>query len=51
MIDRPPPRTHSADEVRGAEIELRTRWQRIVFIGGLALAVLFALLLGGLTLR
>jgi hypothetical protein len=51
MADRPPSPTHSADAVRGAEIELRRRWQRIVFIGGLALAVLFAVLLGVLALR
>jgi len=36
---------HSAEDVRGAEIELRKPWQRYVFIGGLAASVLFALIL------
>jgi hypothetical protein len=36
---------YSADQVRGAEIDLRTRTQRAVFIGGLVLAVLLAIIL------
>jgi hypothetical protein len=31
---QPPP--YPADKARGGEIVLRRRWQRVVFIGGLA---------------
>jgi hypothetical protein len=41
--DEPP--HYSADQVRGAEIDLRTRTQRLVFIGGLIVAVLVAIVL------
>jgi hypothetical protein len=34
------PRTYSADEARGSEIILRQRWERIIFLGGLAGTVL-----------
>jgi hypothetical protein len=44
---QPPP--YPADKARGGEIILRRRWQRIVFIGALALPV--ALLLALLVLR
>ena len=40
--DRP---TYSAEQARGGEIILRRRWQRVVFIAGLAGAALFGLLL------
>lgn len=44
--DAPPqPPPYPADKARGGEIVLRRRWQRIVFIAGLAGAVLVALLL------
>ena len=33
-------RSYSADEARGGEIILRRRWERIVFLGGLAATVL-----------
>jgi hypothetical protein len=33
-------RTYSADEARGGEIILRQRWEKIVFLGGLAATVL-----------
>ena len=42
--DETPPH-YSADQVRGAEIDLRTRTQRVVFIGGLVAAVLLAIIL------
>ena len=42
--DEKPPH-YSADQARGAEIDLRTRTQRVVFLGGLALAVLLAIIL------
>jgi len=38
---QPPP--YPADKARSAEIVLRRPWQRYVFIGGLAAAVLVAL--------
>jgi hypothetical protein len=41
--DRPEP--YSADKVRSGEIILRKRWQRIVFIGALAIAALVGLFL------
>jgi len=34
----------SADKVRGAEVELRRPWQKIVFMGGLFGAALLLLL-------
>lgn len=40
-----PPRTFSAKDVRQGELILRRRWQRWVFIAGLAGIVLLALLL------
>jgi hypothetical protein len=33
-------KTYSADQVRGSEIILRRRWEKIVFLGGLAVIVL-----------
>ena len=42
--DRPP--HYSAEKVRGGEINLRTRAERLIFIAGLAGAVILALLLG-----
>ncbi|WP_162917458.1 hypothetical protein [Dongia deserti] len=41
--DRPEP--YPAEKARGGEIILRKRWQRIVFFGALAVAVLLGLLL------
>ncbi|HEV7436553.1 MAG TPA: hypothetical protein VGO22_17055 [Pseudorhizobium sp.] len=38
-------RTFSAEQARGGEIILRTRWRRIVFISGLVGFVLLAALL------
>ncbi|GAC1044739.1 hypothetical protein thsrh120_47430 [Rhizobium sp. No.120] len=38
------PRTFSAEDARQGEIILRRRWQRLVFIGGLAAMVLLILL-------
>lgn len=35
-----------ADKARQGEIVLRRRWQRVVFVGGLALFVLFVFLAG-----
>jgi hypothetical protein len=37
---------HGETDARGGEIELGRPWQRAVFIGGLVLAVLVAILLG-----
>ena len=47
----PPPEPNgtqhiSSDDARGGEIILRKRWERIVFIGGLAAAILFGLVVG-----
>jgi hypothetical protein len=39
------PPAFAAQDVRQGEIILRRRWQRLVFIGGLAIAVLVVLLL------
>ncbi|MEZ2127196.1 MULTISPECIES: hypothetical protein [unclassified Sinorhizobium] len=39
------PRTFTAEEARGGEIILRTRWRKIVFIGGLIGLVVLTLLL------
>lgn len=39
----PPP--YPADKARGAEIILRKRWQRAIFIGGLVGAALLVLIL------
>jgi hypothetical protein len=41
----PPPKTYPADKARGGEIILRTRARRIVFISGLAGAVVLAAVL------
>lgn len=41
--ERPEP--YPAEKARGGEIVLRKRWQRIVFIGALAVAVLLGLFL------
>jgi hypothetical protein len=35
---------YSADKVRGAELELRRPWQKVVFMGGLFGAVLLLLI-------
>jgi hypothetical protein len=42
--DRSPPE-YPADKARGGEIILRRKWQRAVFIAGLASAVVLVLLL------
>lgn len=39
------PEPYPAEKARGGEIILRRRWQRIVFIGALALAVLIGFFL------
>jgi hypothetical protein len=36
---------YPAEKARGGEIVLRSRWQRIVFIGGLAGCILLVLIL------
>jgi hypothetical protein len=41
----PPPRKYPAEKARGGKIILRRRWQRVVFIAGLAGAALLALIL------
>jgi hypothetical protein len=41
--DRPEP--YPAEKARGGEIILRKRWQRVVFIGALAIAVLIGFFL------
>lgn len=46
MAKRPSPPHYPAEKARGGEIELRRPWQRAVFIVGLALAVLLAIVLG-----
>ncbi|WP_162943990.1 MULTISPECIES: hypothetical protein [unclassified Rhizobium] len=38
------PRTFAAEDVRQGEIILKRRWQRVIFIGGLAAMVLIILL-------
>lgn len=38
------PRTFSVEDARQGEIILRRRWQRLVFVGGLAAMVLVILL-------
>ena len=44
--DRPSRKTvYPAEKARQGEIVLRSRWQRIVFIGGLAGCVLLVLIL------
>ncbi|MBB3285300.1 MULTISPECIES: hypothetical protein [Rhizobium] len=42
--DRDEPRSFAAEDVRQGEIILKRRWQRVIFIGGLAAAVLLILL-------
>lgn len=42
--DETPPH-YSADQVRGGEIELRSRTQRVIFIAGLVGAVVLAIIL------
>jgi hypothetical protein len=37
-------KTYSADELRGGQIILRERWERIVFLGGLVGTVLLLVL-------
>lgn len=39
------PELYPAEKARGGEIILRKRWQRIIFIGALAVAVLLGLFL------
>ena len=46
MARKPPSPHYDAEDVRGAEIDLRRPWQRIVFIAGLVLVALAALVLG-----
>ena len=43
--DTETPRPIPAEKARGGEIILRKRWQRVVFIAGLAGAVVLAFLL------
>lgn len=46
MPDQPDPPIHlSADQARGGEIELSTRWRRFVFLFGLVGALGLALVL------
>ena len=45
MPPRKEPQTHSAEDVRQGEIVLKRRWQRAVFIAGLAGIVLLVLFL------
>ena len=45
MSDEPPPPHYRAADVRGAEVVLRKRWQRLVFFGALAAAVVLAVAL------
>jgi hypothetical protein len=40
------PKTHPAEKARRGEIILRTGARRFVFVGGLAAAVIFALVVG-----
>lgn len=42
--DKDEPRTFAAEDVRQGEIILKRRWQRVIFIGGLAAVVLVILL-------
>jgi hypothetical protein len=52
MADDPEPPLHvSADDARQGEIILRKRWQRIVFLAGLVVIVVVALVLRILALR
>ena len=46
MTDQKIPKAYPADKARQGEIILRRPWQRVVFIGGLAGALLLALILG-----
>ena len=46
MANDPKSPHYRAEDVRGGEIELRRPWQRAVFISGLALALLLAIVLG-----
>jgi hypothetical protein len=39
-------REHEAEDVRQGRIGLRRTWQRVVFFGALAVAVLLALIFG-----
>jgi len=39
------PRPYPAEKARGGEIILRKRWQRVVFIGALTLAVVIGFVL------
>ena len=41
-----PPRAYPAEKARQGQIVLRRTWQRAVFFGGLALAVIVALVWG-----
>jgi hypothetical protein len=43
--ERQPANTYPADAARQGEIILRSRWQRIVFIGGLVGCVVLVLIL------
>jgi len=44
------PPEYPAEKARGGEIVLRRRWQRIVFVAGLAGGVVLLAILGGLAL-
>ncbi len=52
MRPEPHHRSHeySGDKARGGEIILRRRWQRLLFIGALAAAVVLVLLMNVLAL-
>ncbi len=41
----PEPPPYPAEKARGGEIILRTRWRRMIFIGGLAAVAIIVLLL------
>jgi hypothetical protein len=44
-------RPDPAEKVRGGEIILRKRWQRVVFVAGLALVAVVGLIVRVLTMR
>ena len=44
-------RPYPAEKARGGEIILRKRWQRLVFVAGLAIVAVVALIARVLTMR
>jgi hypothetical protein len=51
MPRRKQPKTYSAQDARGAEIILRTRSERIIFIAGLVAAVVFGAVVAIVAMR